>query len=151
MSENNNETYYKKWYDKNKDELKEKMKEKTICGCMGKYTKSNEKTHKSSKRHLLYEMNKIAETPLIDNSENIITITPHSNILDISQNNIILDNDIYDEVESQKLASTFLLTLQNNENKNIDMDEKTLDILNDYMKLGHLQNIINKKIKDLLT
>ncbi len=117
----------------------ENKKGKIDCECGGKYTSgSNEKTHRGSKKHLLFETYK-------NNKDNLITQLVSSK----SEEKITNDSE-YDEVLSQELGNKFLETLKNFDEKNIKLDEKTIDILNDYMILGELQNKINNKLKDLL-
>ena len=49
----------KVYYQNNKEKINEKSKEKFNCGCGGRYTKTHEKRHKSSQKHLNYIQNNI--------------------------------------------------------------------------------------------
>ena len=118
-------------------------KVKIDCECGGKYSSgSNEKTHKGSKKHLSYEMNKSNKSELINK---LSSSEPLPELEEIPENELN-----YDEALSEDLARKFLETLKSFDEKNVKLDEKTIDILNDYMALGELQNKINNKLKDLL-
>ena len=118
-------------------------KVKIDCECGGKYTTgSNEKTHRGSKKHLSYEMNKSNKDELINK---LSSSEPLPELEKIPEN-----ESNYDELLSEELAKKFLQTLKDFDEKNIKLDNKTIDVLNDYMALGELQNKINNKLKDLL-
>jgi hypothetical protein len=124
--------------------MSEDKSDKIICPCGGFYSNmKNKKTHLMSKKHTYYETCLIAENekkepikePILDQSE---------------LENLEKDKPVNIEYEDEeKYVNNFIKKLEQFELEKLELDDKFIDILNDYKNMNELQERITKKLKEL--
>ena len=118
------------------------MSEKITCVCGATISKKSVKAHEKTDKHKLYDFNVVLkEVEPIKEEEKKEESKPIELIEDIKT-----DEEI--EVDENQV-NKFVSKLEEYENNKMKLDDKFIDILNDYKIMNDLQNKINKKLREL--
>jgi hypothetical protein len=116
------------------------MSEKITCVCGATISKKSIKAHEKTDKHKLYDFNVVLKEvePIKEEVK--------------EESKIELIEDIKDDEEievDENQVNKFVSKLEEYENNKMKLDDKFIDILNDYKSMSDLQNKINKKLREL--
>jgi len=118
------------------------MPDKYTCICGAVIYKKNLKAHEKTDKHKLYDFNVVLKE--VEPSKEPEEVKEESKIELIED---IKDDEIIEVDETH--VNKFVSKLEEYENNKMKLDDKFIDILNDYKNMSDLQNKINKKLREL--
>lgn len=116
------------------------MSEKITCGCGATISKKSIKAHEKTDKHKLHDFNIVLNE--VESKEEPKEEPKPELIEDIKEDDEVIEVD-------ENLVSKFVSKLEEYENNKEKLNDKFIDILNDYKIMNELQNTINKKLKEL--
>lgn len=116
------------------------MSEKITCVCGATISKKSVKAHEKTDKHKLYDFNVVLKE--VEQPEPKPEEQKSELIEDIKEDDEVIEVD-------EKVVNKFVSKLEEYENNKEKLDDKFIDILNDYKIMNELQNKINKKLREL--
>jgi len=124
------------------------MSEKITCVCGANISKKSVKSHEKTDKHKLHDFNIVLNEVSKEEEESF----KEEKVSKEPESKIEVIEDIKDEEEievDENQVNKFVAKLEEYENNKMKLDDKFIDILNDYKIMNDLQNKINKKLREL--
>ena len=127
------------------------MSEKITCVCGASISKKSVKSHEKTDKHKLHDFNIVLnEVSKEEESFKEEKVSKEPEEQKINKIEIIEDIKDDEEIEvDENQVNKFVSKLEEYENNKMKLDDKFIDILNDYKNMNDLQNKINKKLREL--
>jgi hypothetical protein len=125
------------------------MPDKYTCVCGAVIYKKNLKAHEKTDKHKLYDFNVVLKE--VEPSKELDSFKDEkvSKEPEEQKSELIEDTKTEEEENPEVYINKFVSKLEEYENNKEKLDDRFIDILNDYKSMSELQNTINKKLREL--
>jgi hypothetical protein len=123
------------------------MSEKITCVCGTTISKKSLKAHEKTDKHRLYDFNVVLKE--VESNKEEVSKEPEESKIEVIEEPMTSQRTEEEIEVDENQVNKFVSKLEEYENNKMKLDDKFIDILNDYKIMSDLQNKINKKLREL--